>query len=177
MKIIVVDSLAPATFEVIADSAVTLPGRPMFLPDIPEVDSWVALPLLGVRLCRLGKTVGEKFAPRYFDACTVAFRLLPLDSSGQVVKGVAAVIDSGLMLGQWDAFPEGNSLAIDACGECIDFPVGQISRAISTLSLYATLKMGDVLLFPLRLPLTPASIGTTLSASINSRPLTAVRLK
>ena len=64
MKIIVVDSLAPATFELIADSAVTLPGRPMFLPDIPEVDSWVALPLLGVRLCRLGKTVGEKFAPR-----------------------------------------------------------------------------------------------------------------
>ena len=48
------------------DSALLLPGRPLFYPDFGG--DWHACLFLAIRINRLGKSVSEKFAPRYYDS-------------------------------------------------------------------------------------------------------------
>lgn len=181
MKIIVVDTATQSSIEVIADSTLSLPGRPVFLPDISGVGEWKAQPLLAVRICRLGKNVAEKFATRYFDALTVAYRLLPFTPSGMPVHGFETVADSTLLIGSWEPFTFSDSpLQVEACDTVTTISTALIPRAIVYFSGYATLKMGDILLLPLSLPLTSATISTTLTAAILSltpHPLLSTRLK
>ncbi len=59
MKIIRFITLPPShTLDFHPDSALLLPGRPMFYPDFGG--EWVAFPMLAVRLNRLGKSVDRK---------------------------------------------------------------------------------------------------------------------
>ena len=52
-----------------ADSALLKDGKPFFLPDdLGRVDYETELV---VRICRLGKSIPERFAHRYYDAVTV----------------------------------------------------------------------------------------------------------
>ena len=58
------------------DSALLLPGRPMFYPDF--TGDWQAQLYMAVHINRLGKSVSTKFAPRYYDGASVAVRVEPL---------------------------------------------------------------------------------------------------
>lgn len=58
------------TFFHVADTALLNQGKPFFIPDF-------AHPCLGhaqlvVRICRLGRSISERFAHRYYDAVSVA---------------------------------------------------------------------------------------------------------
>ena len=178
MKLLVVNDSA-GDFELMADSALVLSGRPVFVPDIPEVASWQAQPMVAVRVSRLGKSVGRKFASRYYDALTLALRLMPLDADGREMKGIASLVDFGLAVGQWtdvETMTEGEvSFGDDRCN------LGAVSELahdmIVGVSRMATLKIGDILLS--RLPLAPRGVepGTKVSLALGDSPLLETKIR
>lgn len=150
MKIITVNS--EADFSLIADSALTLPGRPTFLPDMAEAASWGGELLLAVRISRLGKSIAPKFAPRYFDAVSLVFRLLPLDAEGRRLDSLGNLMDFALAIGHWAPLPtagEPLTIATDGATATIDDPTAAAASAVTAVSRIATLKMGDMLLLPI----------------------------
>lgn len=178
MKLIAIHT-EPLRYEVIADSALTLPGRPWFIPECGEAASWQLQPMLAVRISRLGKSISPKFAPRYFDAITVAFRLMPLNSEGMPLVSVASIIDFGIELGQWTAAAEEGAITLNIAGNEIKLEnlSEKVSETIAEISKLATLKMGDTLLLPLPLHPLEANEGAKFSATINGVPVMESHLR
>ena len=148
MKIIRVVCLEPSLeVDFHPDSAMILPGRPLFLPDFGE--SWAGGVHVAVRICRLGKNIGVKFASRYYDAVSLALRVVERD--GGAFAGVLSGMDSSIVHGEWlDASVACGPMRI-ACGDMEESvaPVdAMIAEAINKVSAYTTLKMGDVVLLP-----------------------------
>ena len=52
-----------------ADSSLLKDGKPFFVPDFAP--RFVAYPTVVAHVCRLGKNIARKFAPRYYDQLTV----------------------------------------------------------------------------------------------------------
>lgn len=148
MKIIRVIALDPVLrLEFHPDSALVLQGRPLFMPE--EGEGWQAQICLAVKISRLGKNISEKFAPRYYDGISFAMRLtLP---SAPELASVIAGMDSGIVHGQWlDAAKASTPMAVTAGGAEIRLApqAAVIDRAISMISCYTTLKIGDMILLP-----------------------------
>lgn len=179
MKIILCDR-DNSRFEVIADSALTLPGRPTFIPDIPEATSWELLPMAAVRISRLGKSVSAKFASRYSDAFTLAARLMPLDASGMPLDGIASLIDFGVTLGEWSALPEDADpeITFGSATATLRGFLQSAADATVAVSRCATIKMGDILLLPLPMKAVVARAGEEITGSAaDGTRLLHVRLK
>lgn len=175
--------LLPPETDIIVDSAIALPGRPVFLPDFDT--NWQADFYLAARISRLGKNISEKFAPRYFDAVTIAMRLLPVTvnadlSASQRHTGVTGLFDNALTLGQWITVPADNTPLTMTIGNdniIIESPLTLITEAICTISSYATLKMGDIIL-PCRSNVgLSVKIGDNISATLSDHPCLDIRIK
>lgn len=179
MKLILTDTAA-GQFSLIADSAMTLPGRPTFLPDIPTAASWQAQPLLAIRVSRLGKSIAPKFASRYFDAATTALRLIPLDADGHELTTISSIIDFGLTLGRWipaDGLSATLKIYLDSESAELPDTAAIICAAIASISEYATLKMGDILLLPLPLLRREISVGSRLEMRIGDEQILSMRIR
>lgn len=174
MKIIALDN--QRGFELVADSALTLPGKPTFVPD--GAADWRGRLMLAVRVSRLGKSISAKFAPRYFDAVTTALRLIAYDVEGQQLPGVSALSDFALTIGHWTEPVEGPvEITLDDTAITLDDIIGPAVEAIVAASDLATLKMGDILLLPLPFEETEAKAGLTFTSSIGGRQVLQARLK
>ncbi|MCM1522270.1 MAG: hypothetical protein NC039_06420 [Muribaculaceae bacterium] len=156
MKIIPFKSITPeAEADFMPDSALLLPGRPMFFPE--EGDGWRLEPHVAVRLNRLGKGVAPKFASRYYDAMTLALRLtLP----GHRSPGLLSGMDASVVCGEWmalDDFMKLRSVSIE--GDAIEMSADrdEIAAAIAAVSRLTTIKMGDIVLLPALTPTFGAS--------------------
>ncbi len=168
-------------FEIIADSALVLPGRPTFIPDLPDAESWVAELLIAARISRLGKSISPKFAHRFHDCITLVARLVPIGNDGSRIKGIMSAMDFGVTLGEWidRPQPDNRNIEITFAGE--KFPLEnlteQINSAIVNLSRFSTLKMGDVLLLPASVNPVKATIGNDIAGAIDGRQVLEVRFK
>lgn len=192
MKIIAIDRAAdavlitPPPLQLIADSALVMPGRPVFLPDIEP--TWDARYHVAIRICRLGKNIAPRFAHRYYDAMTIAARFTPASMTRDAdtasrLCGVADIIDGSLAIGPWvdidhSTLPADLTLHTDGITTTIGRFADMAAESISLISRYATLKMGDIIL----LCHTPAGntvqIGSTLTAGIDGQtPLLDIRIK
>ncbi|MDE5650730.1 MAG: fumarylacetoacetate hydrolase family protein, partial [Duncaniella sp.] len=131
------------------DSTVVLPGRPFFLPE--DGDLRVARAHVAVRISRLGKNISRKFAPRYYDGITVGLRLTPAGEIADEMKGVVSAMDSSTVFGEWRE-PSVAEAEMEANVGGVTCALGgllpQIDCAISEISKYMTLKMGDVVMLP-----------------------------
>lgn len=173
----------PLPVDIIPDSAIVPYNRPVFLPDFTR--SWAADICPAYRISRLGKGITPKFAPRYYDAVTLALRLIPTQILQQLHNrmqptGVAGVFDNCLPLGQWipltDTPPD---LHIQAPG--IDLQLTHrhcdIDHTLAAISEIATLKTGDIIL-PCRLPLaTVMTPDTDFTIELNGTPVLPIRLR
>lgn len=162
---------------IIPDSAIILPGRPLFVPDF--TDSWRAEILPAVRISRLGKGMAERFAPRYYDAVTLLMRLCP---PPEFEGGLASAFDGAIMLGSW--IPAGDvdlgaPLVIRAGEE--EWAVAPadlgLDSAIAAIGQLMTLRNGDII-GPAALPLAvnPAP-GVIVEAALNGRAALRASLK
>lgn len=177
----------PPAVDLIADSAVVTAGRPLFLPDFSE--AWEARLYIALRIGRLGKDVAEKFAARYIDGITLALRLVPAGYD-DAPHSVAGLFDNCLALGQWiplSADDKENLLVQTltvTCGEMSATVTPGMLRAAETVAavtLYATVKTGDVVL-PCRLPVAfPASAGMDVTATLEpasiGNPVLSTRIR
>ena len=141
-----------------ADSALLKDHKPFFIPDWSNrVDYETEIV---VRICRLGKSIPEKFAPRYYDAVTVGIDFTARDwqqrlrSEGkpwELCKG----FDGSAVIGDWvDKSLLGDvqnlPFHLDINGTtvqqgCTADMLYSIDRLIAYISRYFTLKTGDLL--------------------------------
>ena len=136
---------------------------------LKKPDEPVILTEVVVRICKLGKTVPVRFAPRYYDALTVGIDFTArelqhkLSAAGQpwdLAKG----FDGAACLGEWvpkEKFRDLNALRfhLDINGQtvqegCTADMLYKIDEIIAYISQYFTLKTGDILFTG-----TPAGVG------------------
>lgn len=141
-----------------ADSALLKDRKPFFIPDhLGQIDYEAELV---VRICKLGKTVPERFAHRYYDAVTVGIDFTArelqkkLREAGQpwdLCKG----FDGAAALGEWvskEKFRDVQAMHfhLDINGQTVQEGrtsdmVFSIDHIVSYISQFFTLKTGDII--------------------------------
>ncbi len=176
---------APPAMWLAPDSALVLPGRPLFLPDF--ADEWRMELLPAVRISRLGKSISERFTMRYFDAMSLIMRLVPVDlermlKENGAPQSLATAFDNCVQMGQWIQIEEGGlpeMIHIDINGTKIEIGREElgVEAAISALSQYISLRTGDVVC-PLTIPLEmEVAVGSTFTAGIGDEMCLSARIK
>ncbi|MCM1293688.1 MAG: fumarylacetoacetate hydrolase family protein [Bacteroides sp.] len=188
MKALLIDRTAgqllamPPAITVMADSAITPPGRPVFLPDFSQ--QWSAEFYLCVKVSRLGKDIAPKFASRYFESVTVAMRLVPDTllmelAEAERPEGAAVIFDNALTLGQWigaDELTDETTITVGDATQSIGSVKEIAVETIAAVSAYCTLKTGDLLLAIRPADRISVQAGMALTASIDGRQLLSVKL-
>lgn len=166
---------------VIPDSAITLPGKPLFVPDFaPE---WEARFMLGVRVSRLGKGVSARFASRYYDAVTLLMRLSPQPAEAWP-GGMASAFDGCIQQGEWSALPADLSapLTVSVAGLTVTLTPDEaaIDRAVAAVARYLTIRNGDIIAPFTTHEAIAVKVGDTVEASLAwgaSDPATLLRAR
>lgn len=150
-----------------ADSALLKDSKPFFLPDeLGRIDYETELV---VRICRLGKSIPQRFAHRYYDAVTVGIDFTARDLQNRLrAEGkpwdLCKGFDGSATIGEWVSIEKfrdiqaihfrldinGNTVQ-EGCSSDMLFKVDEI---IAYISQWFTLKTGDILYTG-----TPAGVG------------------
>ena len=150
-----------------ADSALLKSHKPFFVPDhMGRIDYETEVV---IRICRLGKSIPERFAHRYYDAVTVGIDFTARDVQRQLsAQGLpwdlSKGFDGSAAIGDWvskDLLPSVQALRfhLDINGSTVqqgctcDMLFG-IDRIVAYISQYFTLKTGDLIFTG-----TPAGVG------------------
>ena len=141
-----------------ADSALLKDHKPFFIPDhLGRIDYETELV---VRISRLGKTISERFASRYYDAVTVGIdftarelqkKLRAEGKPWELCKG----FDGSAAIGEWVSLEKFRDVQaihfhLDINGKtvqegCSSDMFYKVDEIISYISQYFTLKTGDLL--------------------------------
>lgn len=169
-----------------ADSALSKPGRPFFVPDdMGRIDYEAELV---IRICRLGKNIPERFAHRYYDAVTVGIDFTARDMQRQASEAglpwtICKGFDGSAAIGEWlpvihtedtggTAFDY--RFRLDKNGEtvqqgCSMNMIHNVDQLISYISHYFTLKTGDLLYTGTPAGVGPVAIGDHLEGWIGEQ--------
>lgn len=172
------------------DSALLKDSKPFFIPDdlgCIEYETEIV-----VRICRLGKTIPQRFAHRYYDAVTVGIdftarelqqKLSDAGHPWDLCKG----FDGAAVLGQWvdvDKFRDIQALRfhLDINGRTVQEGftgdmLYKIDELIAYISRYFTLKTGDVLYTGTPVGVGPVSIDDHLEGYIEDRKVLELNCK
>ncbi|MBQ5387953.1 MAG: hypothetical protein IIU55_02605 [Paludibacteraceae bacterium] len=115
------------------DSSLLVNRKPFFIPDWSEDVRMT--PCVVLRVSRMGKNIGTKFAYRYYDALAPALNICAADfvAKGDAVRGWA--FDYSLVLGQFVAV-----------SELADYsPIISFDEAIYRISQVMTIRQGDLI--------------------------------
>lgn len=164
------DTLLDTTEPVIflkADSALLKGHKPFFIPDdLGRIDYEAEVV---VRICKLGKTVSERFAPRYYDAVTLGIDFTARELQHKLSAAgrpwdLAKGFDGAACIGDWvpkEKFINLQALRfhLDINGRtvqsgCTADMLKSIDQLISYVSRWYTLKTGDLFFTG-----TPAGVG------------------
>lgn len=141
-----------------ADSSLLKDRKPFFIPD--ELGTIEYEAEIVVRICRLGKSISERFASRYYDAVTVGIDFTARDllrklSQQGLPWDMSKGFDGAAVLGEWvskDKFLDIQRLRfhLDVNGEtkqegCTSDMIYKVDEIISYISRFFTLKTGDLI--------------------------------
>mgnify|MGYP003083194462 FL=1 len=141
-----------------ADSSLLKDRKPFFIPD--ELGTIEYEAEIVVRICRLGKSISERFASRYYDAVTVGIDFTARDllrklSQQGLPWDMSKSFDGAAVLGEWvskDKFLDIQRLRfhLDVNGEtkqegCTSDIIYKVDEIISYISRFFTLKTGDLI--------------------------------
>lgn len=150
-----------------ADSALLKDRKPFFIPDhLGRIDYETEVV---VHICRLGKSIPERFAHRYYDAVTVGIDFTARDLQQKLrEKGrpweICKGFDGSAAIGEWveiDKFRDIQAIHfhLDINGKtvqegCTSDMMYKVDEIIAYISQFFTLKTGDILYTG-----TPAGVG------------------
>lgn len=141
---------------ILPDTSLLKDSRPFFVPDA-AVPCTVGLQL-AIRISRLGRSIGARFAERYYDAATVAATFTARELFGKLRKAGfpwtgAKAFEGSVAVGAWkpleSGLPQRLSLKVGdrgtISGRTAEMlrPVGEIVACVSRMM---TLRQGDILL-------------------------------
>ena len=165
-----------------ADSALLKDHKPFFIPDDMGKIEYEAEVV--VRICRLGKTISERFAHRYYDAVTVGIDFTARELQQKLrEKGLpwdlCKGFDGSAALGEWvqkDKFLDVQRLRfhLDINGKtvqegCTSDMLFTVDRIISFISRFFTLKTGDIIYTGCPAVCGPVSINDHLEGYLEDR--------
>ena len=151
-----------------ADSALLTNGRPFFIPDFTERCDYETE--LVVRICRLGRSISQRFAHRYYDAVTVGIDFTARDLQERLrAQGLPWELSKGFdgsaAVGRFIAKEalehdiQDLHFSLDINGQTVQHGhtadmLRPVDELVSYISRYFTLKTGDLLFTG-----TPAGVG------------------
>ena len=172
------------------DSSLFQNTKPMFLPDgLGRIDYETEVV---VRICRMGKSISQRFAHRYYDAVTVGIDFTARDLQMKCKeKGLPWMLckgfDGATALGEWvdkDEVGDVQNLHfhLDKNGTtvqqgCTADMLHKVDELIAYISQYITLKTGDVLFTGTPAGIGPVAIGDYLEGYLEERKLLEFRIK
>ncbi|MDE5554841.1 MAG: hypothetical protein K2J10_06625 [Muribaculaceae bacterium] len=163
-----------------ADSSQQRNGQAWFVPDTDR--QWVAAIYPAIKITRLGTHIAEKFAGRYYDSVSAVSIFVP-ESLAEAMADVPErffVSDSAYCLG--DGCEVGTTDAvhnISAGSQTLTFSCGElgVDRIISEISRFATLKMGDLIIFGNRGLVSRLTEGERFEVTLDGRRSIELRIK
>lgn len=173
-----------------ADSSLLKDRKPFFIPD--ELGTIEYEAEVVVRVCRLGKSISERFAPRYYDAVTVGIDFTARDllkklSQQGLPWDMSKSFDGATVIGEWvskDKFLDVQRLRfhLDVNGEtkqegCTSDMIYKVDEIISYVSRFFTLKTGDLIYTGCPVSGTPAHINDRLEGYIEERKVLDLHCK
>lgn len=151
----------------IPDTALLIQKRPFFIPDFAT--NCTAALCVAVRINRLGRSINRRFANRYYDLAQttlgvhfIASDLLEILRSAGKPWDIAVGFDNAVAVSEQKETRLDANAAVAMCINqtkyetvvpCNFYEVVDIH--IAHISQYYTLRQGDILLFPLELPVVP----------------------
>lgn len=192
MKLIVSDNICRMnqnddSWFFIPDSAIANAGKPFFIPDF--ADSFVAVLAPVIKVARIGKSIDEKFARRYycnaapavhFRADSLRNKLLsegkPADISysfdRSVIAGDFLPVEDFLDAGRIHMLKNGIEVATINSDDFLS----DAEKLLSRSSCANTLKMGD-LIMPIIAPEVSIAIGDRLEVSLDGDSILKIAIK
>ena len=173
-----------------ADSSLLKDRKPFFIPD--ELGTIEYEAEIVVRVCRLGKSISERFAPRYYDAVTVGIDFTARDllrklSQQGLPWDMSKSFDGAAVIGEWvpkDKFLDVQRLRfhLDVNGEtkqegCTSDMIYKVDEIISYVSRFFTLKTGDLIYTGCPVSGTPVHINDRLEGYIEERKVLDLHCK
>ena len=173
-----------------ADSSLLKDRKPFFIPD--ELGTIEYEVEIVVRVCRLGKSISERFAPRYYDAVTVGIDFTARDllkklSQQGLPWDMSKSFDGAAVIGEWvskDKFLDVQRLRfhLDVNGEtkqegCTSDMIYKVDEIISYVSRFFTLKTGDLIYTGCPVSGTPVHINDRLEGYIEERKVLDLHCK
>lgn len=173
-----------------ADSALLKDHKPFFVPDfMGRIDYETELV---VRICRLGKSIPERFAHRYYDAVTVGIdftaremqqRMRAAGLPWDICKG----FDGSAAIGEWVDIAKFRDVQaihfhLDINGTtvqegCTSDMLYKVDELIAYISQYFTLKTGDLLYTGTPAGTGPVKINDCLEGYIEDRKILSFNCK
>lgn len=124
----------PFDIYVMPDTALHINKRPFFIPDYAE-------PCMmhvhqAIHIHRLGRSISERFASRYYDAATLCTRM----EAPNLPHEVGRTFDECISVGEWIPIEQ-----IPNSEYKTDF-LAEANKAVNIISQYFTLRQGDIVL-------------------------------
>lgn len=163
-----------------ADSSLQRNGQAWFVPDTDR--QWVAAIYPAVKIIRLGTHIAERFAGRYYDSVSAVSIFIPENLAGALadVPESFFVADSAYCLGDGCEAAAADAIHdISAEGQTLTFSCGElgVDRIISEISRFATLKMGDLIIFGKRGLACRLTEGDRFEVTLDGRRSIELRIK
>ena len=173
-----------------ADSSLLKDRKPFFIPD--ELGTIEYEAEIVVRVCRLGKSISERFASRYYDAVTVGIDFTARDLLKKLRQqglpwDMSKSFDGATVIGEWvskDKFLDVQRLRfhLDVNGEtkqegCTSDMIYKVDEIISYVSRFFTLKTGDLIYTGCPVSGTPVHINDRLEGYIEERKVLDLHCK
>lgn len=165
-----------------ADSALLKDRKPFFVPDFMGRIDYEAEVV--VRICRLGKSIPQRFAHRYYDAVTLGIDFTAREMQQELRKkglpwDLCKGFDGSAAIGEWvdiNKFRDiqaihfylniNGSTVQDACTSEMLYSVDEL---IAYISRYFTLKTGDLIYTGTPVGIGPVAIGDKLEGWLDDR--------
>ena len=172
------------------DTAMLIQKRPFFIPDYTQ-QCMVQL-CVCVRINRLGRSIHEQFAQRYYDSQKVALGchfvardLLNTLSANHQPWDKAIGFDNAVVVAEKPCnFSSEETLVSMRINDttfntqlCITQLLPIINKQIAHISSYYTLRQGDILLFPLKIEEKQVYIDNRITLSANDEDIVQFNVK
>lgn len=135
-------------------------NKDLYSPDF--IDGYMYTPVLFARIAKAGKCIGEKFAERYYDSVGYGMLLYPAGIFGKSLAWASCMDHTSVL-----PFPMYNRITLESPGNryciCLDGKeiystncgsADMIGKAISELSRYVSIRIGDMIAIELAAPAT-----------------------
>ncbi len=166
--------------EMIPDSSLVKDGKPFFIPGLADDDKWDYMLGVALRVSRLGKGIQREFADRYVDAATVC--IMPRPQGADHADIINHCFDGAIIVGNWisiDSLPSAQPwVCKTSAGQTVEFnPLTVTPPFLEHISLWMSMKMGDILVPESTKAIGEFVEGTLFEASLNDVPCLSFRIK